>query len=189
MQYPPLISLFMALALTMASACTPTLSNHLIVDQKGQRTLGTMYNDQLIEITVRNHAVNSSLLLKAAHFNVTSFNGIVLLTGQVPSKNAKILIASKARQISNVREVHNEMTVSKPINLSAKTKDSLATTKITARMMLENNFPVSRIKVITEDSVVYLMGLVTSTEASWAVNLTRRNRGVQKIVKVFEYIN
>lgn len=88
-----------------------------------------------------------------------------------------------------MREVHNEMTVSKPINLSAKTKDSLATTKITARMMLENNFPVSRIKVITEDSVVYLMGLVTSTEASWAVNLTRRNRGVQKIVKVFEYIN
>jgi osmotically-inducible protein OsmY len=189
MQHPVLISLFMALVLTTVSACTPTLSNHLIVDKKGQRTLGTMYNDQLIEITIKNHALNASLLLQDAHFNITSFNGIVLLTGQVPSGDTKNLVVSKARQVSNVREVHNEMTVSKPISLSDKTKDSLVTTKITARMMLENNFPVSRIKVITENSVVYLMGLVTSTEADWAVNLTRRNSGIQKIVKVFEYID
>jgi osmotically-inducible protein OsmY len=189
MQRQPLTILFIALILVTVSACTLKLSERPVVDDKGSRTLGTIYNDQLIETTAIDHARRASVMLQDAHFNVTSFNSIVLITGQVPSENTKTLVGAKTQLISNVRKVHNELIVSNPISLAESANDLLITTKIIASMLAENNFPASRIKVITENGVVYLMGLVTRTEGDWAVNLVRRSSGIQKIVKVFEYIN
>ncbi len=189
MQYQPLNSLFIILVLVTVSACTPNLSSRPIIDNKGSRTLGTIYNDQLIEIVAIDHSRRALAMLQDANFNITSFNGIVLLTGQIPSEDNKSLVANKTELVSNVRKVHNELTVSEPISLAASSNDVLLTTRITTRMWAEKNFPVSRIKVIVENGVVYLMGMVTQTEADWSVNLTRRVSGIQRIVKVFEYIN
>jgi osmotically-inducible protein OsmY len=85
--------------------------------------------------------------------------------------------------------VHNELLVSGPASYIVRTNDTLITTKVKARMVGETAFPAGRIKVITENGVVYLMGLLTHAEAEWAVKVASNASGIQRIVKVFEYID
>ena len=173
----------------LLSACATVLSNTPITDDKGSRSLGTLYNDQLIETATVDAILRASPLLANAHVNAVSVNGIVLLVGQVPSQDTKVIAGAKARGISNARKVHNELLVSGPASYAVRTNDTLITTKVKARMIGETSFPASRIKVITENGVVYLMGLVTQVEAAWAVRVTANASGIQRIVKVFEYID
>jgi osmotically-inducible protein OsmY len=182
-----LITLISCIA--VASACTPVLSNKPITDDKGSRSLGTLYNDQLIETSTVDAILRASPLLSTAHVSAVSVNGIVLLIGQVPSEDTKIIAGAKARGITNVRKVHNELLVSGASSYVVRTNDTLITTKVKARMVGETAFPVNRIKVVTENGVVYLMGLVTHTEADWAVKVASNASGIQRIVKVFEYID
>ena len=175
--------------IAFVSACSPVLRDTPITDNKGSRSLGTLYNDQLIETTTVDAILRASPLLQTAHVNAVSVNGIVLLIGQVPSEDTKIIAGAKARGISNVRKVHNELLVSGPASYVVRTSDTLITTKVKARMVGETAFPASRIKVVTENGIVYLMGLVTQAEANWAVKVASNASGIQRIVKVFEYID
>jgi osmotically-inducible protein OsmY len=179
----------LASCISFLSACTPLLNSAPITDNKGSRSLGTLYNDQLIETSAVDAILRASPLLANANVGAVSVNGIVLLIGQVPSEDTKIIAGAKARGISNARKVHNELLVSGPAPYIVRTNDTLLTTKVKARMVGETAFPVSRIKVITENGVVYLMGLVTHAEADWAVRIVSSASGIQRIVKVFEYID
>ena len=85
--------------------------------------------------------------------------------------------------------VHNELTASSPLSLMARNQDALITTNLKTRMLTSGNIPGSRIKVVTVAGVVYLMGLVTQNEASLAVAEAQQVGGVQRIVKLFEYID
>ena len=170
-------------------ACSPTLSDKPITDNKGSRTLGTLYNDQLIETAAVDAILRASPLLETANVSAVSVNGILLLIGQVPSEDTKVIAGAKARGISNVRKVHNELLVSGPASYVVRTSDTLITTKVKARMVGEAAFPAGRIKVVTENGIVYLMGLVTQVEADWAVKVASNASGIQRIVKVFEYID
>ena len=186
---------FIKAIITMAtvgllSACTSgNLSEDPIEPNPGVRSLGTLYNDQLIENTAIDSIRRSSILLTDANFNVVSFNGIVLLTGQAPSEDTRVLAGAKAQLVPNVRKVHNNMTVGPASKALVRANDALITTQIKAMMVGETSFPATRIKVFTESGVVYLMGLVTQVEAQWAIRITSRAKGIQKIVKVFEYID
>tara|TARA_B110000503_G_scaffold17735_1_gene25889 strand:+ start:601 stop:1170 length:570 start_codon:yes stop_codon:yes gene_type:complete len=179
----------LASCFAFVNACTPALSTTPIVDNKGSRSLGTLYNDQLIEASTVDAILRASPLLATAHVSAVSVNGIVLLIGQVPSEDTKIIAGAKARGISNTRKVHNELLVSGPASYVVRTSDTLITTKVKARMVGETAFPANRIKVITENGIVYLMGLVTHAEAEWAVKVAANASGIQRIVKVFEYID
>ena len=179
----------LASCIAFVSACTPVLSNKPITDNKGTRTLGTLYNDQLIETSTVDTILRASPLFETANLSAVSFNGIVLLIGQVPSEDTKIIAGAKARGVSNARMVHNELLVSGPASYIVRTNDTLITTKVKARMVGETAFPAGRIKVITENGVVYLMGLLTHAEAEWAVKVASNASGIQRIVKVFEYID
>jgi osmotically-inducible protein OsmY len=179
----------LASCLAFVGACSPTLSDRPITDNKGSRSLGTLYNDQLIETATVDAILRASPSLAAAHVSAISINGIVLLIGQVPSVDTKTIEGAKARGISNVRKVHNELLVSGPASYVVRTSDTLITTKVKARMVGETAFPASRIKVVTENGIVYLMGLVTQAEAEWAVKIAANASGIQRIVKVFEYID
>ena len=179
----------LASCIAFVSACTPVLNSNPITDDKGSRSLGTLYNDQLIETSAVDAILRASPLLANANVSAVSVNGIVLLIGQVPSEDTKIIAGAKARGISNARKVHNELLVSGPASYIVRTNDAIITAKIKARMVGETAFPVSRIKVITENGVVYLMGLVTHTEADWSVRIASNASGIQRIVKVFEYID
>jgi osmotically-inducible protein OsmY len=175
--------------LVWASACTPGLSNKPVSDNKGSRSLGTLYNDQLIETTTVDAILRANPLLETAHVAAISVNGIVLLIGQVPSEDTKTIAGGKARKVSNVRKVHNELLVSGASSYVVRTNDTLITTKVKARMVGETGFPATRVKVVTENGVVYLMGLVTQAEGEWAVRVASNASGIQRIVKVFEYID
>jgi osmotically-inducible protein OsmY len=120
---------------------------------------------------------------------VTSFNGIVLLAGQTPRADLKALAEQAAGTVQRVKKVNNELQVMPPSSILARNNDAWLTTKIKSQMLTDNTIPGSRIKVVTENGIVYLLGLVTQQEANNATSLVQSVSGVQKIVKLFEYID
>ena len=112
----------------------------------------------------------------------------MLLTGEAIDESAKTKAETLARSVENVRNVTNELQVSGASALTARANDSYLTTKVKSAFLQENRFPANYVKVVTENSVVYLLGVVTHKEADDAVEIARSTDGVQKVVKVFEYI-
>ncbi|MCB1663475.1 MAG: BON domain-containing protein [Pseudomonadales bacterium] len=152
-----------------------------------ERSFGRLIDDQLIETYVSANILKANEDFKDANVSVTSYNGIVLLTGQVQSEQLKQLASQTAKNVRNVRRVHNEISVAGPISIPARTNDSWLKTKIKSRMLADKDTNPLRVKVVVENGVVYLMGMVHKTEADSAVEIAHKTYGVQKIVKVFEY--
>jgi len=152
-----------------------------------RRTAGIFVEDEAIENKAllrveQKHSAN-------VHLNVTSFNRIVLLTGEAPTEAIRSDIEAIVRGIDNVRSVHNEMTVAQPTTLMLRSNDTVLTSKIKARFIDANKFRANHVKVVTENSVVFLMGLVKSQEAQDAAEIARTTGGVHRVVRVFEYID
>lgn len=158
-------------------------------DDYGKRTFGTRLDDIRTQSLAKRNIRAADAELDKAHLDVTSFNGTMIITGQVASE-ALVNTASRAVEgMRNVKQVHNELEVAGPTSMLVRTSDNWLTTKIKSSMMVSSETDANRIKVVTENGVVYLLGLLTRAEAEAAVRVTRKTFGVQKIVKVFEYIN
>ena len=183
------ILLSLALALSGCSDIIKSTQQQPIQEDPKSRTTGSFVDDELIEIKALVNISKASEELKRAHVSVTSYNGLVLLTGQVPNENARQLAESVVRQVRKVRTVHNELAVAGPTSHIVRTNDTWITAKIKASMLGDDKVGVTNVKVVTENGVVYLMGLVSREDAESAVALVRESHGVQKIVKMFEYIN
>lgn len=153
------------------------------------RTPGQAFDDEVIERVVRSTIRESDEGFKGTHLNVVSFNGVVLLTGQVPSEALKLQAGEAARTVAKARKVHNEIEIRGPTSHVARTNDSWLTSKVKSKLLADENAPGSRIKVETDNGVVFLMGIVTTSEADAAVAVAQSVFGVQKIVKVFEYVD
>jgi osmotically-inducible protein OsmY len=121
------------------------------------------------------------------HVNVTSFNRNVLLTGEVPSEKIKNDIGSLLSGVENVRNVTNEIAVAGVSSFMSRSNDALITSKVKGRFIDAGKFQVNHVKVVTENGVVYLLGLVSRGEAQSAVEIASSTSGVKKVVKVFEY--
>ncbi len=152
-------------------------------------SVGTSFDDSRNESLAKKLIDQASPALKDAHISVTSYNGVVLITGQVPSEDLIPLATKQVEPLRNVKRVHNELVVAGPTSFISRTNDSYLTGVVKSRMAASEDTDASRIKVVTENGAVYMMGLVTRQEADAAVNLVRGIQGVQKIVKVFDYIN
>ena len=151
-----------------------------------RRTVGTVTEDQGIEVKAANR-INDKF--KDAHINVTSYSRMVLVTGEAPDAAAKSDIEKIVRAVENVRGVYNEMTVGSPTALSARANDSYITSKVKARFVDGRKFNAVHVKAVTEAGVVYLLGMVKRKEADDAVEITRTTSGVQRVVKLFEYLD
>jgi osmotically-inducible protein OsmY len=151
-----------------------------------RRTMGTMTEDQGIEFKVSNRIEEK---YKELHLNVTSYNRAVLLTGEVPSEAAKADAERIARAVDNVRSVFNELQVSGNTSFQARTNDSVLTSKVKARFVDAQKFSPLHVKVVTENGVVYLLGIVKKQEAADATEIARTTGGVRKVVRVFEYLD
>jgi osmotically-inducible protein OsmY len=151
-----------------------------------RRTLGTITEDQGIEIKTTDR-INDRF--PNVHTDIASYNRMVLLVGQAPDEAAKAECEKIARSIENVRGVYNEMTVAGSASASTRTNDAYITSKVKARFVDQHKFNVLYIKVVTETGAVYLLGLVTHQEANDAVEIARTTDGVQKVVKLFEYLD
>ena len=155
----------------------------------GERSFGTYIDDQQLETITRVNIGKAHPALKAANIDVVSFNGVVLLTGQVPSSELRNLAGATAQQVHSVRQVYNEIQVRGTTSMLARTSDTWLTTKVKSALLTDKEIDSGRIKVVTENGVVYLMGLLTRQEAENAAEKTRTVGGVQKVVKAVEYID
>ena len=152
-----------------------------------RRTTGTVIDDELIEFKLLDAFRGDRELWDQTHINGTSYNNIVLLTGEAPSETLRQRAAAIAAGVTKVREVHNEIRVAAPSSLPSRSSDAWVTSKVKAAMINSDRVDSLRIKVVTEAGVVYLMGLVSPAEADAATDVARRVGGVQRVVKVFEY--
>jgi len=173
------------------NACVPLVVGGAIagtaVVATDRRTTGTQLDDEVIED-------KSALAIHERfkgdfHVNVTSFNGIVLLTGEVPAESAKADIGELVRKTPKVRAVQNELVVGPVTDMASRSNDSLITSKVKARFVEAAKFQINYVKVVTEHGVVYLMGVVRRDEGDAAAEIARTTDGVQRVVKVFEYVS
>ncbi len=156
-----------------------------------RRTAGTFVEDQNIELKALNELAKDREIAEKAHVSVTSYNRIVLLSGEVHDQAMRERAERLVRRVRNIRRIHNELVIAKPSTLSRRSKDTWITTKIKTRLfrVKRKDFDPTRVKVVTERGTVYLMGLVRRAEAKEVVDAIRDTSGVRKIVKVFEYID
>ncbi len=184
------LTLALCLAATGCSSVLTATRDEPINDDRGTRTIGSKIDDSLIETKAAvNIAKAHPDLDSASHIVVASYNGVVLIAGQTPREELKQIAEQAASSVQRVKRVHNELQVLKPSSALARSNDSWLTTKIKAQMLTDESVPGSRIKVITENGIVYLLGLVTRQEGNRATSLVQGVSGVQRIVKLFEYID
>ncbi len=151
-----------------------------------RRTVGTVTEDQGIEVKASSRIGEK---VQGAHININSFNRQVLLTGEVPTAAARDDAERVTRSIENVRGVFNELQVGPNTALSVRTNDAYLTSKVKARFVDGQNFSPVHVKVTSENGVVHLMGLVKRAEADAATEVARTTGGVQKVVRLFEYLD
>ena len=150
-----------------------------------RRTSGIFVEDEGIEMKSGRRI--SEKYGSNVHINVTSYNRNVLLTGEAPSDAAKADIGNLVKGVENVRNVINEISVGPTSTYGSRSSDTLITSKVKGRFIDVGKFQVNHVKVITENGVVYLLGLVNRKEADNAVEIAGSTSGVRKVVKVFEY--
>lgn len=173
-----------------ASVISATTGNEGVEENRGRRTMGAMVDDGSIETAIKVNLNAADELLKKSNINVVSFNATVLLVGQVPSQDLKNLATRVARSSSSrVKEVYNELEVAGATTFLSRSNDAWLSAKIKTLMLADSEVSGLRTKVVTENGVVYLMGLLTQDEADKTVNLVSNTKGVTKVVRAFEYIN
>ena len=152
-----------------------------------RRSAGTQLDDEAIELKISNNI--GAGFGDRVHVNATSYNGRVLLTGEVPTADLRDQIVQIVRTTAKVRRVVDEVAVMPVSSIGTRTNDSYITSKVKARFVEANSFPANRVKVVTEREVVYLMGLVTHAEGDAAAQIAATTSGVVRVVKLFEYID
>jgi osmotically-inducible protein OsmY len=177
-------------AATVLPACAPVLVGGAMVGgalaSVDRRTAGTQVEDQAIELKAA--ARVRELTGEQANVNVTSYNRIVLLTGEVPDAAARGSVEQAIGRIEGVRSVVNELAVMGKTTLTARSNDAVLSARVKAGFIDAKDLQANTVKVTTERGVVHLMGRVTEREAARAVAVARSVPGVQKVVRVFEIL-
>ena len=150
-----------------------------------RRTTGAQVDDEGIELRISNRI--SERYGDKVHVNVTSYNRVVMLTGEVPNEAIRDELERSIVGLAGVRGVTNEVQIGPNTAYSARANDSAITGKVKARFVDANRFNAVHVKVVTENSNVYLLGIVTEKEGNDAAELARTTSGVRKVIKVFEY--
>lgn len=184
--------LSLLLFLPLLSGCVPmfaigTAAGTGAYISEDRRTSGMFIEDEGIELKSARR-INQQFG-DSVHINITSYNRMVLLTGEAPTETFKTDIGKLVMGVDNVRRIFNEIAVGGNTSLASRSNDTLLTSKVKARFLAERKFQINHVKIVTENEVVYLLGLVTRQEADSAAQIASSTSGVKKVVKVFEYLN
>ncbi len=155
-----------------------------------ERTTGAVIEDQSIETKIIVNLKSIEPAFRQTNVDIISHNGVVLLTGQVPSEELK----SRATQIASeastkIKRIHNELEISGSSSFLTRSSDTWIATKVRTLMLTNSDVPSDQVRVITENGAVYLMGMIDQSQGDHAANLARNVSGVIRVVKVFEYLN
>jgi osmotically-inducible protein OsmY len=185
-----LLGLATLIPLTALQGCAPLVMGGAMVGSvmvaSDRRTAGAQVEDESIEIKASS-AIDA--LGTQGHVNVTSYNRLVLLSGEAPSQADKARIEGAVVGVANVRTVVNELVVAGNAGMSSRSNDTFLTSQVKASLLEAKDLTSTAIKVVTERAVVYLLGRVTEREASRATALASTVPGVHKVVRVFEVIS
>lgn len=188
----PTVAFAMLLILLQVAGCAPVIVAGAATGASlanDRRTAGTIIDDQGIEMRASNALYADKLFDDQTNISVISYNRVVLLTGQVQSEQQRTQAVQVVRQAGNIKTVHNELTLGPAIDYKARNHDTWLTTKIKKALIQNPQVAALQIKVVSENSQVYLMGLVTRAEAREAAQTAQQVEGVQGVITVFEYLD
>lgn len=172
-------------ALPFVAAGAAAGTGALMADDR--RSSGTYLDDEGIELKAARRIGDK--YTDNTHVNVTSYNRIVLLTGEVATADAKADIALLAKSVPGVRQVVNELVVGTVSTITQRSGDTYLTTRVKTRFIDGRRFKANHVKVVSEAGIVYLMGIVKKSEAKAAADLASGSSGVKKVVEVFEFLD
>lgn len=180
----------LVLAATLGTGCAPLIVGGAMVGggmvALDRRTSGAQVEDQAIELKALTRVRELATL---GNVSATSYNRMLLITGEVPKEADRVAIEQALSRIENVRSVVNELAVAANTSLSARSNDSILSAKVKAQFVDARDLQANAFKVVSERGIVYLMGRVTDREANRAAEVARTIPGVQKVVRVFELIS
>lgn len=175
-----ILFLNLSACMTAATSSAQAIYNH--------KNLESNIHDQYITMRAYQALDIDCDYFKDANINVSTFNHTVLLTGQVPKPWQKKAAAQIIKKIAEGAVIYNVITVQPPIPPWVRLSDAWITTKIKTKLMSASDIDATRIKVITENGTVYLMGILPVSEAEEVVNAARDTEGVHAVVRVFSYV-
>ena len=188
-QWTPVLKATLRLAELAAIAALSAGCISLTGEDPTKRTLGTAIDDQVIERLAKRQINAADERLAASHINVVSYHGVVLLTGQVEQASLRDGAERAIANIRKIRKAYNDIQVGGPTNLVARANDNWLTTKVLSRLAASEDVKATRIKVVAERGVIYLIGVVPRNQGDAAAELARIVFGVNKVVKVFDYLD
>ncbi|MDU6259360.1 MAG: division/outer membrane stress-associated lipid-binding lipoprotein [Haemophilus parainfluenzae] len=153
------------------------------------RTMGTQVDDETLEVKVENALDKDAQIKSEGRVNAVSYSGRILLIGQVPDENVKDTATSLTKGVEGVNDVYNELRIAPKITFGQITKDSWITTQIKSKLFVGDNVKATDVKIITENGEVFLLGNVTQSQGNSAAEIASNVAGVQKVIKVFKYLN
>lgn len=153
-----------------------------------RRSAGAQLDDTTIEAKIGQYV--RGRWGDRAHVSTTSYNGVVLLTGEIPDEAGKAAVTEYAKTADRVRSVHNELVVAPPSPIGSRSNDTYVTSVVKTRFLeATGKFSATHVKVVTDRGVVYLLGLVRRNEIDAAAQIAATTKGVERVVKVVEYID
>jgi len=155
----------------------------------GKRSVGARIDDSRIQTIAEVNLKKAHAGIPNGNVHVNTFNGVVLLTGQVANDEIRQIAGETVNKINPVRQVHNEIEVRPNAVVTEKSYDTWLTTKVKGQLLARGDIEGRRVKVVSEGKTVFLMGLVSRDESERITEITRTTRGVGKVVRVFEYID
>ncbi len=178
-------------ALPLLQGCVPAVvgagAAAGVMSAHDRRATGAQADDEAAEWKAAQQVPDA--YREASHLNFTAFNRRLLITGEVPSEEARNVIGERVGKLDGIREVFNETTVGPASSLTTRSNDSYITSKVKARLVDEKYLSANHVKVVTEAGVTYLMGIVNEREAKVAVTIARTTDGVRKVVNLFEVLS
>ncbi|MFQ5993987.1 MAG: BON domain-containing protein [Acidiferrobacterales bacterium] len=190
MKRTTLLTLFLALAIAQLYGCAAVVvagAATAATVAHDRRTAGRFMDDQTLELQAESRIRDDQSIRDKVRINVTSINGIVLLTGEAETKEARNKVLTHVRKVEAIRRIHDYIRISPPADSDSVSDDVWITTKIKTKQTTSKGVDPSAVKVVTSNRVVYLMGLVGQQEAKKATEIARTRKGVNKVVKLFEY--
>lgn len=186
--FTPLL-IYCVLVLSSCGSLLVSMQKGTIADQPSERTFGQIIEDDNIEtkVTVNIHAENEAY--HDAHLVVVSYNGYLLLAGQVNDEVLKSEATKVVRKIKGVRRIYNELEIGPPSSALTRTRDTWITTRIKSELLGSSDIEGTRVKIVTENGVVYLMGLITQEEAERISSTAASVSGVRRVVRLFEPVD
>jgi len=177
---------------TLMSGCTSIIhatTDKPIQPNPSETPVGTDINDLQIETLIGVNIKKADPTLERSHINVNAYNGVVLLTGEVPNNELRSLAGQTARDFRGVRQVYNEIQTAGATSFLSRSNDVWLTTKVKTKLLADKRVSGRSYKVVSESGVIYLMGIVTRASANRAAEIASQTKGARRVVKVIEYLD